>query len=1175
MLWDWQLHANASEVDAQYVRHDSTCAQRAADPGYRRLAGSVKCTTGNHSGCIAEAVALCDANEWCAAFQSNASAPEHELLLYGSAFPLYACDEGTTWTKSPFDRAPTTFNQGGWVGGGLLGWQVRTMPAVPSAPYGGALRFDISRRDVWDTRAPGSPHSVGTALLDRPRLPIGFFKMTPVGAVLRGTMRHSVSSAELTVHLDTTEGSINLSLLAPAGPFAPGATAPVLLLCANATPGEAAALDSLVFVPLQAASQVLPWPASYVPNAAAICTGSPVNGSCVQPLIGGGDFATAWSLKPSANPPPGLTLVTLFVSVANLAGERNATGSAPVAVASVAASVAAGEQAIRAGHLAWWGAFWAASAVALPDAQLEGFYALQMLKLGSALGGGAAAGEPASQEPLDLMGPWYTHSRWALVWTDMNLALTYWPLLASNHAALSATLPAWLTARRASLALTAGAFAADSLAIEGAVSIDFLGEPAAAAPPSTVGCLPWLAHSTWLHARMTGNVTTMRVDVYPLLRGAVNRYLHMLTEDAGGVLHLPVTSSPEYPLKGPDASFDLALLRWGAAELLILAAALNISEPLAANYSAVVARLAPLPVDGNGIMVAENVSFSIPHRHWSHLFAIWPLRTLDWRTADAEGRALIEASVDHYAGLTCAQWESGVRVWECPNGFTGDGVAALSAFLGRPDAAVGNLTAVLSTLIPPNTLYGEENESPNIESAVAVAHVVHELLLQTDPSGATVVVFPALPSNWSDASFWRLSASGVLVSAVYANNVTQWVHAQGAATAGASGRAGGITLVIEGLPSGALDVVTVPLGLNWTQLGPGTIFLPALAPDEEVLVSAAGALATETLPSVLPVPNDAAQYNGWGWHSPPTGPRCAVPPFVDVRSVLPDLFTPPMSTSAPGAGRRVAATTPGWPQDAYHAVYLPPEWTNESARMPLIIELAGNGPWQSPYGDVSLGRPEGSNLGFGITAGVGAVWVSVPMLTDDGEFVETWWWGCPPVAPFTGTPPTTTGAAAGHCGAACNTTASERFLADTVRYALRAYNADPARVIIAGFSRGAVAVNYLGLGNDDVASLWAASIAYAHYDGQPMDARNPYPDAGPPASYGRLRWLGRRPQYIVAELNGSFTETLPYINGSGISGNFTFAETGFCNHNDAWMLRPSPGRDQLREWFRGVVGTEK
>jgi len=378
LVWDWQLHANVSEVDASYVRHDGACAQRAADPFYRRLAGSVSCHKGNLSACVSAAVALCDANEWCAAVQRNGSSPDDELLLFGSAFPLYVCGEGTTWTKSAYDRAPTTFNQGGWVGGGLLGWQVRTTRAAPGAPFGGALRIDVGRRDVWDTRAPGSPHSVNGALLDRPRLPIGYWTLAPAGAVLRGAMRMSVAGAELSVHLDTSLGALDLRLLAPAGAPPPGASAPVLLLRATATPGEAAALATLAFTPLQAASQVLPWPAGYEPNPPADCAGSPASGGCVQPLLGGGDFATAWRVLPNPPPAPGLASVTLFASVANLAGESNSTGSGPVAAAAVAAAVAAGEPALRAGHSAWWEDFWAASAVALPDARLEGFYALQV-----------------------------------------------------------------------------------------------------------------------------------------------------------------------------------------------------------------------------------------------------------------------------------------------------------------------------------------------------------------------------------------------------------------------------------------------------------------------------------------------------------------------------------------------------------------------------------------------------------------------------------------------------------------------------------------------------------------------------------------------------------------------------------------------------------------------------
>jgi hypothetical protein len=82
-----------------------------------------------------------------------------------------------------------------------------------------------------------------------------------------------------------------------------------------------------------------------------------------------------------------------------------------------------------------------------------------------------------------------------------------------------------------------------------------------------------------------------------------------------------------------------------------------------------------------------------------------------------------------------------------------------------------------------------------------------------------------------------------------------------------------------------------------------------------------------------------------------------------------------------------------------------------------------------------------------------------------------------------------------------NLTATVDYIISTVKHVISTYNGDASRVVISGFSRGAIGVNYLGLFNDAIASLWSASIAYTHYDGQPEDAQRPYPDPAPPASY--------------------------------------------------------------------------
>jgi hypothetical protein len=47
--------------------------------------------------------------------------------------------------------------------------------------------------------------------------------------------------------------------------------------------------------------------------------------------------------------------------------------------------------------------------------------------------------------------------------------------------------------------------------------------------------------------------------------------------------------------------------------------------------------------------------------------------------------------------------------------------------------------------------------------------------------------------------------------------------------------------------------------------------------------------------------------------------------------------------------------------------------------------------------------------------------------------------------------------------------------------------------------------------------------------------------------------------------------TRRYLASTGITGGFTFLETGFRNHNDAWALRPSAARDTARAWLAKLI----
>ena len=279
--------------------------------------------------------------------------------------------------------------------------------------------------------------------------------------------------------------------------------------------------------------------------------------------------------------------------------------------------------------------------------------------------------------------------------------------------------------------------------------------------------------------------------------------------------------------------------------------------------------------------------------------------------------------------------------------------------------------------------------------------------------------------------------------------------------------------------------------------------------------------------------------------------RAGAEDWPDLRSVPADLTVPEMSTANvdPAAGQRVRATTPGWEKtDVYHALYLPTDWTPER-RFPVIAEWAGNGPYQNEFGDISTGRVEGSQLGFGLAGGSRCIWVCLPYLNNAGTANVIKWWGDAP-----GYDPEPTLA---YCRA-------------TIRDICARFGGDSTRVILAGFSRGAIACNYLGLHDAETASLWRGLMAFSHYDG--VRTTWPYPGADRAAAWSRLQRLQGRPQFICGE-NDSVTETRRYLEASGALplGQFTFAFTGFRNHNDAWILRPSPARDELRRWFADIL----
>jgi hypothetical protein len=266
----------------------------------------------------------------------------------------------------------------------------------------------------------------------------------------------------------------------------------------------------------------------------------------------------------------------------------------------------------------------------------------------------------------------------------------------------------------------------------------------------------------------------------------------------------------------------------------------------------------------------------------------------------------------------------------------------------------------------------------------------------------------------------------------------------------------------------------------------------------------------------------------------------------DIRSVAADLEMPVMVDTEPAAGvrskRRITEQTS---ELVYHSLYLPRDWDSKK-RWPILVELEGNGGYRSKFGDECSGRPEDACLGYGVSGGAGFLWVCCPFLNAKGDDLALTWWGDSP---------------------SYDPAPTLKYLNAAIDDACANFGGDATRVVLCGFSRGAIACNFLGLHDDDISKRWKAFVVYSHYDGV---RKWPYPGSDRESAIFRLARLGNRPQFICGE-GEQASETEQYLRPLTDTKNMTFASTGFRNHSDRWVLRPSATREQLRKWVLEVV----
>ena len=261
-----------------------------------------------------------------------------------------------------------------------------------------------------------------------------------------------------------------------------------------------------------------------------------------------------------------------------------------------------------------------------------------------------------------------------------------------------------------------------------------------------------------------------------------------------------------------------------------------------------------------------------------------------------------------------------------------------------------------------------------------------------------------------------------------------------------------------------------------------------------------------------------------------------------------DLVTPVMTDDAPGPGKRVRQVAPEYEgTEVYHTLYLPTNWV-KGETYPVIVEYTGN-KWQFGPGTIDV-----ANLGYGMSGGEDYIWVTMPYVEKGRKENAVTWWG--------------------------DRQATIDYCKLNLPRICKQWGGDPERVIVCGFSRGAIGTSYIGLADDEIAALWRGVFTFDHFDGHKSWG---YPDSDRASALERLARLKGRPVLV----GGQHPAKEDYLENHLDLADFTFLKvpTGTIfkipggaiqsTHTDMWLHRDSTYRRQVRAWMSTVLGTKE
>ena len=648
---------------------------------------------------------------------------------------------------------PTGYFSGAIMGNGLIGTDLYKQDA-------NTYRLNVGRTDVTEGRIqhpiPGYPEH--SHLYDEARLPIGSFRIIPVGVVTSDTARLSLYDAITRGIIVTARGRIDYRTYVHSQKN-------YIVWESTASTGEIS--YSWTFAPDKAISPRQNMGGSAVDADYANYPNPAVKNNiregdytfCIQPLLTGWAYAVAWKDVRDGNNRR---------VIATVAYENSEDAAKAAAKQTLDEAFATDNTSLLSTHTDWWHNYYPSSFISFDNNQkMESFYWAQMYKFACA----SREGKPM----VDIMGPWPVVSTpWPCIWMNLNTQLSYSWQAAANRSYLS--LPLWQAFKdnKANLIDNAQSQGVNYYVDGSTQALDTRSDNAVIAMPRTtdfilkskldpslytsnqyeVANMTWLLYYYWQYCVYNNDEAALKGDFFELLTYAENYYFHIRKKLADGKYHLPVTASPEYNSSniGPDVNYDHSSLRWGLQTLIAINDKYNLGSPKRNDWQDFLDNLAPYSTGAYGYKISATQEYATSHRHWSHLLQIYPYYLVNWdNPAD---RSIISTSVD--------RWQSMPSLLQ---GYSYTGSASMYASMGDGERAFSQLNLLIgnTTYIRPNTLYYESG-NPVFETPMSAVSTLHDMYLQS--WGGKIRIFPAVTAAWENASFINLRTEGAfLVSA--------------------------------------------------------------------------------------------------------------------------------------------------------------------------------------------------------------------------------------------------------------------------------------------------------------------------------------------------------------------------------------------------------------------------